>query len=98
MWLKLVGLFTGECSFGFAFVGGALAGRVTGPTFEANLLKFTARAGFSCMKGPAIPFGNKRFAILMRISSSIRLDFLPIVAKYIRQLFESESNLKLRFS
>ena len=41
-----------------AFVRGALAGRVTGPTIEANVLEFTARAGFSCMKGPSSPFGK----------------------------------------
>ena len=35
---------------------GALAGRVTGPTFETSALKFTACAGFSCVKGPASPF------------------------------------------
>jgi len=58
MWLKPVGLFTGECSFGFALVRGALAGRVTRPTFETNVLEFTACAGFSCMKGPASPFGK----------------------------------------
>ena len=58
MWLKPVGLFAGECSFGFAFLRGALAGRVTGSTFETNVLEFTARVGFSCVKGPASPFGK----------------------------------------
>ena len=56
IWLKTVGLFAGECSFGFAHVRGVLACRVTGPTFEANVLEFPARAGFSCLKCPASPF------------------------------------------
>ena len=58
MCLKTVGLLAGECSFGFALVRGALAGWVTGPTFETNVLKITARAGFTCVKGPASPFGK----------------------------------------
>ena len=35
LWLEPVGLFAGECSFGFV-VRGALAGRVIGPTFKAR--------------------------------------------------------------